>query len=415
MIKFLNNIIILLYSFSPGFAKLTNNTLFFIIGYIFFIIFLLLNYRKKNIKINIIPTIKYFLILFIFYAIIISLFCILNDSSSLLSVSYGFFIYLLPLIFGFYYVSNDYNGLSSAVKFAAFINAVVGIIIYPPITGSIPFISEIASPLLEGTALYRLSSVSGSLGMATLMIIGFSVSIRDCILKSSNHIYHYLNYIYLITIFIAGFLTLQRSAWLGLSITILVYFLISKQKLKLSVVALALGSIIYLVFERILPDGVFELIYERIFTVGYGQDSAIAERSDQWVNVFQNLYNQPLGYGLGQVGQIARMDNVAINPSVLPIFDGDYFRTLSEFGPFGLLIVIFIATSPIRQYLFFKSEKIHTIRINKFFILAMLLGLTIQCVGTNVTELYFVNTIFWVIFLSTWKRKGSDFFESNKD
>ena len=103
---------------------------------------------------------------------------------------------------------------------------------------------------------------------------------------------------------------------------------------------------------------------------------------------FQNVINYPLGTGVGQVGQVARVGGWSVFKACA---DGDYPRIFSETGiPGGLFYVFLFITAGL---LYIRSKFDNKAVKTGFFVF---LGVSAQMIGSNVTEFYFVNFLYWM-------------------
>jgi O-antigen ligase len=89
------------------------------------------------------------------------------------------------------------------------------------------------------------------------------------------------------------------------------------------------------------------------------------------------------------VGQIAA--RYEINPLLKIVPDGDYLRIASELGIIGILfyIILFLL-------LFFSFFNLNANK-KRFILISLLVGYSFQMIGSNITEFYFTNFIYWII------------------
>ena len=393
---------LILYSLSPGFSKIFDNQIWFLIGLLFFLAYIYY-WNNSNKYINYVNFIIY---IFIGYAILISLALVLLGLNSVESFFLGMATFLTPIIIVSIVAADRLSNFFHDLLYVCVVNAFIALLIYPLWSDYFPFISELAAPLLNGTAAYRLSSVSGSLAMSPLMIIGYGVAMRYYmgdvrLFSKEGFIFLLLSAIF----FCSAMLTLQRSAWVSLAIISTACFIFGSHKKSiifvsvLVFIALFLGLSLSMI--NIFPGDFSDLLSERLGSIGVGNNSAVSERMDQWRNVIINLENRPLGYGLGQVGQSVRF--LDSSSSVLPIYDGDYFRIISEYSFFGFMLVCLIIATPFR-YLYISKKKDDIYQKLYYKISASIaLAVGFQCIGTNITELYFVNSVFWVLMITPWR------------
>ncbi|MDI3501207.1 MAG: hypothetical protein PWP22_978 [Thermoanaerobacter sp.] len=139
-----------------------------------------------------------------------------------------------------------------------------------------------------------------------------------------------------------------------------------------------------------------DFLLERFVSLIKGE--AIEERSSLWRNGLNNFLSIPSGTGLGTVGQVRRILN--LENDYLPVLDGDYFRILSETG---IILIPFYIRFFI--YLVLRGFYLYKMSINRLTVYLSLLGLSINMIGSNTTEFYFVNFIYWLMMGYFWDSK----------
>ena len=369
---FVDFILLLLYSLLPGFAKVFDQQSFFLLNIP--IIFLLLFRHSDKIKIKKIDVVFLFLFL---YVLVQSLFSLVSAHINETALFMGIFMYFIPFVGFFYSRAYDFNDFVKIIMGVILIHCVLGILLYPAF-GFWNYFEETYLKLHEGVAFGRMSSVSGSLGFANLMLVGFVLAYHGT--KSK---------IYLIIVGVCLVMSLQRSAWLAAVSIIAVSTIVNFRfiGIKKIVFLSSFLVLVVLLLSSISSNEDFDILFSRFSEFG---KEAASERSEQWVGGINNLLLFPQGAGVGQVGQIsARYEN---NPLLQIIPDGDYLRIISEVGIVGLFFYFFIVT------LLFYS--ITTLKINqkeKIMIVSVMLGYSIQMIGSNITEFYFTNFIYWII------------------
>ncbi len=105
-----------------------------------------------------------------------------------------------------------------------------------------------------------------------------------------------------------------------------------------------------------------------------------------WLGAINNIQSNPLGLGLGQVGLVAVSQGLNAEHGVS---DGDYFRIVSESGVFSIVFLTFALALILTARLKAKTE------LEKY-LSWIPLGVAIQMIGSNVTEFYFSNYLFWL-------------------
>lgn len=380
--------LLLLYSLSPGIAKLIEIPWVAIFGYFFLYLFFV--YEQKKIitfdKSKIIHII-FFLIIIFYTAIIVFIYSIFNIIE-FESMYFGAATFLIPIFFASICTRSTYEIIVNSIPTIALIHGIIAICIYPegPIA---PYFLHISEKLYSGVMAFRFSSVSGSLAFSGLMISGLVCLIfRKNFPRQLNAAQLLLALFFIFCIL----MSLQRAAWLSCFL-IIFYWLIKNRKIinNPKFIFICLLPIIIIINSEIFSDHVyFDLVYDRISSIAsIGENSPIIERAGQWKNVFNNLNEMPFGSGPGQIGQAAR--ELESRNGLMPIPDGDYFRIASEYGPIGIAIVLWIVIACIKSLGFLLIKNIN----NQFFIKPILvIAFSIQMLGTNVTEIYFVNFIF---------------------
>jgi hypothetical protein len=367
---FLDFLLLLLYSLLPGFAKIFDQQAFFLLNLP--IISLLLYRHRGNITIKKIDVIFIFLFGYVFFQSIFSFFSPHINQNALYM---GIFMYLIPFVGFFYSKAVDFNVFSENMLKIVLIHCFFGIILYPAF-GLGDFLGNFYIKLNEGVAFGRMSSVSGSLGFANLMFVGFVVAYHG---KKSK--------LYLIIIGICLLMSLQRSSWLAAIFAIMISTIVNCKKVGIKKVAVFTMFLFISVFAliRLASNDDFDILFSRFSEFG---KEAASERSEQWLGGIDNFLSFPQGAGVGQVGQIsARYEN---NPLLHLVPDGDFLRVISEIGIMGLLFYLIVLV-----FLVYSLTTLKTYHTNKTIIVSLIFGYSIQMIGSNITEFYFTNFIYW--------------------
>lgn len=383
---------LLIYSLAPGIMKLTGNQAFFLFGYLNLAIFIKVTSNNFVIK-RLIP-IKILFIIFIFYGLFITVININYGFAEAKPAAIGFATFMMPLIMSLFCGVSSVIALLRLLPWIGLVHGLIAFLIYPFFPFS-DMIGNYLNPLLDGVMAFRLASVSGSLSFSSLMAISFAV----CVIKigaqyEKRYILASISFILLVSLI----LSIQRSMWLAVIIFIIyavAYGYIRKVFLIFSLIFLS--SILFFIVNQY--EGILytfsDLITSRILSiVSNADDSAFGERAQQWVGVFRNIVELPFGAGVGQIGQANREGQFINGLTGIP--DGDYFRIISEFGPLGLLLVVLIImlTTSRAMKTLAKRDVDRVIHAAA----AVLCILVFQGIGSNMTELYFVNFIFFAIF-----------------
>jgi len=183
-------------------------------------------------------------------------------------------------------------------------------------------------------------------------------------------------------------LSLQRSAWLAALLAILVSTAVNFRSIgykKISTIVVFVGLLVS-VLIHLGSNEDFDILFSRFSEFG---KEAASERSSQWIGGIKNFIAFPQGAGVGQVGQIsARHEN---NPLLNLVPDGDFIRIISEIGLPGLLFYLFVFI-----FLFYSLSTLKSNDTKKIIVLSLVLGYSLQMVGSNITEFYFTNFIYWI-------------------
>lgn len=364
--------LLLTYSLLPGISKIFGQQLI-MLGALPIIVYLISQDRKR----------VYFykfdsiFIFFIAYLFILTLLCLTIIPSDKLGICMAIFLNILPMLGYIYSKQLSFNDFCDILIKIISIHCIIAILLYPPFR-FVSQLSPIVKPIMEGVAFGRMASVSGSLGFGNLIMTGVLIAV-------------FKKHRYIPLIIFCWLFSGQRSAWLGgmFGIFIMLYYNLRNGKLlsslKYIVLFIIFASILYLVVSTILRIDL-DFIFGRMSEFG----DAASERDGQWVNGWNNFKSIPIGGGPGQVGQVAsRYEGGIMSLKIVP--DGDYFRVLSEYGIGGLIFYIGVLFSFLISFLL----KMHNTDYR--LITAIVGGNMLQMVGSNITEFYFTNFIYWMI------------------
>lgn len=378
-------LLLLLYSLLPGFAKVFEKDLFFAFN-IPIVFFLFLSFfkffRKKIVWIR--YDLFFFLLIFaIFLNIPITLIFRISNMNNIL---YGLFVFVFPM--SGYIISkgiDDGASLLDPLLAVALIHLLMGIIIYG-FWDLPPEINNIVKTIKRGTMWYRMSTVSGSLVFSSLMLIGFII-----VLVRIKNKFTLSNLVLLLLFLVGILLSQQRSVYIACAFILLLYFWLSKLSLNkiLSILFLTITGlyIVIMVLRRYIGLDEANFLIQRFKTIFSFE--AVTERNLQWIGGVKNFLKIPSGVGIGQVGQAIRLVNT--NLQFYPVADGDYFKILSEVGVMSIVFFFNLFyrmfTALLKLNFSFKEQSAF---------LLILLGLSIQMIGSNISELYFINFIYWI-------------------
>lgn len=382
--------LLLLYSLLPGIAKLIGIRSLFVSNVVIILFFLLSNLRKITVRKIDLP-----FIIFLLYIVAYIPISLILPTSCAQCVFVGIYSFFFPMLGYFVGKGISEDIIFDGILHVSFINALLGIFFYPSFLYP-QFLQNIISPMIEGSAAFRMTSVSGSLGFSPLMLMGFNVALVKLLINNNNVKSRLLIFI-IITICLI--LSMQRSAWLGavISVVLIIYYHIIQLKIKRSFissfVSITIGiSLIAPILLSFLSSNIVDFLRSRIEDL-FG---APGERSAMWVGAINNLLRIPTGTGLGQVGQVPRI--LKIEPYFNGVPDGDYFKIISENGFISILFFCFYFLCLAISIIEFRNKS------NKFFTIVLLLtGFVIQMLGTNISEMYFVNFCFWLILGAYFK------------
>lgn len=411
----LSIIYLLLYSLSPGFAKIYNSEIFFIAGFCFALLFIFTSPKYTKTQCGIQQNSSHASLIF-YYALIVFFISlvsgVLSNALILDAAFLGVGLFFIPFILGFLLSRCDAFFVMHSFAIVGVINCAIAFLIYPPIQLVLPsFLNEISAIVTDGSAAFRMTSVSGSLAFGSLSLVTF-ISFYY-FYNSGNKfadltVFYYFRWLIISFLFLAVLLSLQRSAWIGVFLFILLFFA-GRKLIKFAILLLLVFALVYFLpnIKSWIPienfDVFLEIFFDRMMSLFFSTETSMfAERSGQWSYLLKKISSYPLGIGFGQVGQATRIVNNDIH--VEAILDGDYFRLLSEFGILSIPLVILILTAPLRIF-YIRYKNGQHIYFYKMLSIIMLV-LSLQLIGTNVTEMYFVNTIFWFIFFTHYRFSG---------
>jgi len=378
--------ILLFYSILPAFAKISGMNLFYAV-YILLLGVLYWTYRRHYISLYKADTV--FLLMFSIAIIYIPISIFILHFASVTSVLFGTFMFFFPMVGYFFSRLIPINIFSKSVLFVGLVHAILGILMYGFIQFP-TFIQEQIGVIKDGTMAFRMSSVSGSLGLGALMLVSFAFSLIK-LLQDKNKV----NIVTTLLLFFALIMTMQRSAWLGASLYFFLVFIyiylntksvFSKKNMYLFIFVLFIAGTIIL---QHVDLNTFNFIISRINSINSGGLNPVDERSSMWLGGIENFMQVPSGIGLGTSGQAARVGEFVSSYHGIP--DGDYFRILSELGIGALFFYFYLFT-----FIFIGFFNLRNMSIERFSVYLVTIGLSINMIGSNTTEFYFVNFLYWI-------------------
>jgi len=385
---YLTKYILLIYSILPAFTKIFGISLFNAF-YIPLLALLYWIYRKQRMSLYRVDI--PFLLMFSITIAYIPISIFILHTASLTSVGFGIFMFLLPMTGYFLSRLININIFAQSVIFVGLVHAVLGILMY----GFIQFpssVQELIERIKYGTMAFRMSSVSGSLGLGALMLVSLPFAL-EMLLKNKTKI----NILFILLLLFALIMTMQRSAWLGFGlyiILIIIYIQLkanskfAKRNIYLFLFALA-GTVA--VIPQFIDINTLEFISSRINSMLFTENvfNPVAERNSMWLGGIQNFTQVPTGIGLGTTGQAARVGEFVSSFHFIP--DGDYFRILSELGISALFFYLYLFSFILIWFL-----NLRNMSIERFSVYLVVFGLSINMIGSNTTEFHFVNFLYWM-------------------
>lgn len=365
--------LLLVYSLLPGIGKIFGQQLI-MLGALPIIV-LLISRNRTTISLY---RFDLMFVFFIAYLFLLTCLCLTVLPSNKLGVCMAIFLNILPMLGYLYSRQLSFDDFCNIIIKIISVHCVIGILLYPPF-GIVSQSSPFVEPIMEGVAFGRMASVSGSLGFGNLIMTGTLIAV----FKERR---------YLPLIIFCWLFSGQRSAWLGgvFGIFIMLYYNLKKGKLLATIKYVFLFvlfvSVLYVIVSSVLKIDL-DFIFGRMAEFG----DATSERDEQWVNGWNNFKTIPIGGGPGQVGQIASRYEGGGMSGLKIVPDGDYFRIFSEYGIGGMFFYIGILFT----FLISLLHKVHN--VNHRLIIAIVGGNTLQMIGSNITEFYFTNFIYWTI------------------
>ncbi len=291
-------------------------------------------------------------------------------------IALGLFMNVVPMVGYFFAGAFSLEELSRPLLRIIAIHALLGILLYPAF-GITSATNSTVSKLLDGVAFLRMASVSGSLGFGNMMMIGFILSF-------------FYDKRYLPLMLFCLIFSNQRSAWIGSGFAVIIYCWEALRSVNFANLAkIFMGIILSALLFYIVAIKYLKIDFDFVLHRLNNLNSATSERSDMWVDGLENFANAPWGVGLGQVGQIAtRAQGAQTLHKLVP--DGEYVRIISESGIIGgifIIGVVFVFIVKFVRGMPLRSEQTTV---------AIIGGMLVQMLGSNVHEFYFTNFVLWI-------------------
>ena len=368
-------VVLFIYSFLPGFAKILDYKEIFLFNIPLIIYFTLMS----RLKWSIITLATLFYVLFsLFYSSFLMSLELNNVDSTITS----FYIYLLPFIGVISFRGVNHVDFLRILSFIALAHAILGFIIFGFYEIPAPF-NTISNKLLEGVFPFRMASVSGSIGFGALCTMGFISSIY-----LSRHFQCFTYKAVALILFFAVIFSQQRSAWIVTFLFLIWHFSQSFFKSLPFLIFLAISSSLAIIFLQDIDSRLIDFLIDR-FTGSVTDDgdlNIVSERSHMWTRAFKTFLSNGFGIGLGQGGYVAQTLGVNLDKVVT---DGDYFRILQESGIVGLLYFLLLISSIVKKFVITSNQDLK-------YMLWIPIATLIQMIGSNLTEFYFTNYLFWI-------------------
>ena len=368
-------ILLLLYSLISAIYKIMDNQLMMAMN----IPILLLLFKQRNKSSNdhfFLQGHDFVFLFFLFYLAFQSIVTLLNPQTNLTGLMIGFFLDIIPFMGFFYSRKINFDLWIKVILIIAVIHLIFGIVSYPPF-GLNGLLGPMADLFRDQIAFGRMSSVSGSLAFGNLMMYA-------CIIA-----FFYKKWL-LPFLLIGLIFSAQRSSWIGFVFCILLYLFQVFRDGSFKKIISTLVTIIFSFYIIVITANFFAIDFEFLDSRLSRLSEAGGERTGQWLNGLNNFSINPIGAGIGQVGQVAA--RFTKDNTYLWVADGDYFRIMSEYGLGGVFFFCFFFLS------FFMIIVFTSLKSKKEMTVISLVGASfIQMIGSNIGEFFFNNFIYWTI------------------
>ena len=238
--------------------------------------------------------------------------------------------------------------------------------------------------LLRGFDYRRLSFAYGSIIMGNMGAVAVLVALRMIIRSNGRKGF----FLYLLAC-LFSFLSMQRSAWIVVALTLVFahYFFFWKLKM-VGLRFLAFEIIGLVVVFIVLQDQIMSItnswvdVHELHYRGSITVQSTISERSYQWERGMASS-NLITGSGFGSRGHKAAASGFANY-----VADGNWVLILCESGIIGLVMFAYISVNALRKgFLNFRAL---------FLPVGVVLTFMFQSIGSNVLEQQLIAPLFWL-------------------
>lgn len=299
----------------------------------------------------------------------------------------GAYLFLVPT--AGYAIARAYPlpQVTTALAGVGLCHVVIGVLTY----GLLP-LPDWAARVREGTMVFRMSSVSGSLAFSGLAVVTF-VFLLGLWAEEARGARKILWGLLAILAFAGVILSLQRAAWLAAAAAVVSLAMTGGNRARRAAARIGAVAVLVAVAAWPLMETLVDvsLMQQRVESLvdTRSEEGAVGERSGMWRASLGHVASVPTGLGLGQVGQATRVLDRETEYAV--VVDGDYFKIAAECGIPGVVFLVYLLA---RVAVSFRAGARST---SAGIARSALLALLIQMVGSNVSELYFTNFVLWML------------------
>lgn len=336
--------------------------------------------KTKQTKINF-NTTTLLVIVYVLYNLFSILIGVLNGYSVSIGIR-EFSNGLLPIIF--YFVALNMNNLeeSKFVKsfmYAALFLVLVGVFMY--ISKPTIYFAYLQRTILHYNQKYylaapRMYSFAGSVAVGSIASVGLAFEMGYLISKRNTC----RTVVICMVLLIGIMLTMQRSA-IVFAMLIIMIMSISAFKYKHGAFRRILRYVLLLIVLITISASAYPNLSEQMLSRISSMTNAINERNSDWGYVWKQGIGTLIGSGLGTRG------HRGMGISDITIRDGNYFKMIFEIGLIGTILFVSIMVLTI-----IKGSK--NLKENAVYF-CIVLGISLQAIGTNTFTFQLVVPIFW--------------------
>lgn len=325
-------------------------------------------------------------------------------------ITYGIRLTYIPMIFYFiarFGVNQDKRSIEQIlekINIVFVIAAIIGLFIYFFAVSIDDFMVQRSNGVVGFYYIRRMNSIIWTpVVWGTFM--GFSSIYNFFKLNKKFSVKQLLIFL---TVWTSLFLSISRGAFIAFSVCF-IFIIVSQKKYKTVLITISsMALIIFLLnvrdhktiyaFNYISSSSVSTI--SKLFNSNYNHDIEALKtdsntRASYWKMAIQDFTDNPMGYGIGKAGHVARRFFKEGDKSAsIYSTDGWYLKVACETGVWGILSFVIISF-----VYFFQSIKY--LRKNKgtiylfFFLIFIFVG--IQNIGSNVLDFYIFANIYWMI------------------